>query len=41
MKKILILACVAIFATSCTITYPGRLQETRLQKQEKRKKSYF
>tara|TARA_B110000285_G_C15064302_1_gene584213 strand:+ start:1084 stop:1344 length:261 start_codon:yes stop_codon:yes gene_type:complete len=23
MKKILILACVAIFATSCTITYPG------------------
>ena len=23
MKKILILVCVAIFATSCTITYPG------------------
>ena len=23
MKKILILACVAILATSCTITYPG------------------
>ena len=41
MKKILILACVAIFATSCTISYPGIATGNEATKTGEVKKKLF